>query len=117
MRCRWYALCREEAYLAVKHPILGTVPTCHFCADKHELEGMILQDAVLDKWEAAYKLWEDGKAPSPSPSDLATMFTEATGMKLTNVEEQEILANIIWDLEQDGRELSEIARLVLGVMA
>jgi len=36
--CQWYALCTNPADGIVKHPILGNVPTCQRCADKHELE-------------------------------------------------------------------------------
>lgn len=35
--CRWYALCENDADGFVSHPILGAVPTCTRCADKHDL--------------------------------------------------------------------------------
>lgn len=35
--CQWYALCTNTAVGVVKHPILGNVPTCQRCADKHQL--------------------------------------------------------------------------------
>lgn len=35
--CEWYALCTNEADGLVAHPILGNVPTCTRCADKHSL--------------------------------------------------------------------------------
>lgn len=35
--CEWYALCENEADGVVDHPILGKVPTCRRCAEKHEL--------------------------------------------------------------------------------
>lgn len=36
--CQWYALCVHFAVGYVKHPILGKVPTCQRCADKHHLK-------------------------------------------------------------------------------
>lgn len=36
--CEWYALCDRPADGIVKHPILGDVPCCQRCADKHDLE-------------------------------------------------------------------------------
>lgn len=39
MRCLWYAACDNEAVIFVKHPIIGNVPTCRRCADKHDLKG------------------------------------------------------------------------------
>lgn len=35
--CEWYALCDNPADGMVSHPILGEVPTCQRCADKHDL--------------------------------------------------------------------------------
>jgi hypothetical protein len=35
--CEWYALCDHPATIFVRHPILGPVPTCDRCADKHNL--------------------------------------------------------------------------------
>ena len=35
--CEWYALCVRPAAGAVRHPILGLVPTCVECAAKHDL--------------------------------------------------------------------------------
>lgn len=35
--CSWYALCDNEATLLVRHAILGGVPTCQRCADRHDL--------------------------------------------------------------------------------
>lgn len=35
--CEWYALCDREAVGYVWHPILGDVPCCQRCADKHGL--------------------------------------------------------------------------------
>lgn len=35
--CDWYALCTNEAAGTVDHPVLGAVPTCQRCANKHEL--------------------------------------------------------------------------------
>lgn len=37
--CEWYAMCANVATLDVDHPILGPMPTCTRCADKHELKG------------------------------------------------------------------------------
>jgi hypothetical protein len=37
MICQWFLLCDHEAAGTVSHPILGDVPTCQRCADKHEL--------------------------------------------------------------------------------
>lgn len=36
--CQWYLLCENPATGAVSHPILGWVPTCQRCADRHNLE-------------------------------------------------------------------------------
>lgn len=36
--CQWYALCDRGAIGLVPHPILGTVPTCKRCAEKHDLD-------------------------------------------------------------------------------
>lgn len=33
--CAWYALCDREAVGWVDHPVLGPVPVCQRCADKH----------------------------------------------------------------------------------
>jgi hypothetical protein len=38
MKCEWYALCENESVGFVWHPVLGDVPTCQRCADKHDLE-------------------------------------------------------------------------------
>lgn len=35
--CEYYALCTKLADGVVEHPILGSVPTCRRCADKHDL--------------------------------------------------------------------------------
>lgn len=35
--CRWYALCDNAAVGATRHPVLGWVPVCQRCADKHDL--------------------------------------------------------------------------------
>ena len=35
--CHWYALCDRPAAGIVEHPILGDVPTCGRCADRHDL--------------------------------------------------------------------------------
>lgn len=31
----WYVLCFNPAVGVVKHPVLGSVPCCQRCADKH----------------------------------------------------------------------------------
>ena len=36
--CEWYALCDHLATMFVKHPIIGLVPTCDRCAEKHGLQ-------------------------------------------------------------------------------
>lgn len=36
-QCRWFLLCANPADGVVKHPILGDVPTCRSCAEKHDL--------------------------------------------------------------------------------
>lgn len=38
--CEWYALCTNAAVGTTKHPIIGPVPICKRCADKH---GLIIQ--------------------------------------------------------------------------
>jgi hypothetical protein len=38
MICEWFLLCDNPADGVVVHPIIGQVPTCNRCADKHELE-------------------------------------------------------------------------------
>jgi hypothetical protein len=35
--CEWFAGCRRTAEVIAVHPILGDVPTCRVCADRHEL--------------------------------------------------------------------------------
>jgi hypothetical protein len=40
--CKWYLLCTNPADGVVKHPILGNVPTCTRCAEKHDLELMVV---------------------------------------------------------------------------
>lgn len=35
--CDWYVDCNNTPTGTVKHPILGHVPTCERCADKHDL--------------------------------------------------------------------------------
>lgn len=35
--CAWYALCDHLAVGTTPHPILGNVPICERCADKHGL--------------------------------------------------------------------------------
>lgn len=35
--CEWYALCMNPAVGTTPHPILGNVPICQRCADKHAL--------------------------------------------------------------------------------
>lgn len=37
MTCQWYALCPNDAVGTTSHPILGDVPICERCADKHQL--------------------------------------------------------------------------------
>lgn len=39
--CSWYALCDNEATVLVRHAILGGVPTCQRCVDRHELQDRI----------------------------------------------------------------------------
>lgn len=36
--CEWFAMCGRPAAGVVAHPILGDVPTCQTCADKHDLD-------------------------------------------------------------------------------
>jgi hypothetical protein len=36
--CEWYALCTNKADGTVAHPVIGAVPCCQRCADKHDLE-------------------------------------------------------------------------------
>lgn len=42
MICEWYALCDHEATAMVSHPVLGEVPTCQRCVDKHNMSGRIV---------------------------------------------------------------------------
>lgn len=35
--CEWYAKCENDAVGAIDHPILGPVPVCQRCTDKHEM--------------------------------------------------------------------------------
>jgi hypothetical protein len=35
--CEYYLLCTNEAEGTTAHPILGKVPTCTRCANKHDL--------------------------------------------------------------------------------
>lgn len=35
--CEWMLMCEEPAAGVVAHPILGDVPTCQRCADRHGL--------------------------------------------------------------------------------
>lgn len=35
--CEYYALCTNQAEGVIEHPILGNVPACKRCADKHDL--------------------------------------------------------------------------------
>lgn len=37
IKCQWYLLCANEADGLVDHPILGDVPTCQRCTDRHGL--------------------------------------------------------------------------------
>lgn len=34
VQCEWFVMCDQEAAGAVRHPVLGAVPTCQWCADK-----------------------------------------------------------------------------------
>jgi hypothetical protein len=36
--CEWYARCDHPAEGTVTHPIMGGVPTCQRCADRHSLD-------------------------------------------------------------------------------
>lgn len=36
--CEWYARCDRPASGSVDHPLLGEVPTCWRCADRHDME-------------------------------------------------------------------------------
>lgn len=36
--CEWYAGCVRPAVGVSPHPVLGTVPICQECADKHGLQ-------------------------------------------------------------------------------
>lgn len=72
-------------------------------------------EAVAAEWRAAYKLWEDGQSPSPSPSDLAFYFLRVTKLKLVNAAMEADIADYIDELEQDGRELDQIARMTMEV--
>jgi len=35
--CEWYALCDHTAIGTVNHPVIGDVPVCQRCADKHDM--------------------------------------------------------------------------------
>lgn len=35
--CAWYALCDRPAVGTVSHPVLGDVPCCQRCVDKHDM--------------------------------------------------------------------------------
>lgn len=36
IECQWFALCDNPATQLQHHPILGDVPICDRCKDKHE---------------------------------------------------------------------------------
>lgn len=46
--CEWYALCDHPADGAVEHPVIGWVPTCWRCANKHDLELVSAEWVVED---------------------------------------------------------------------
>lgn len=46
--CRYYALCDRPAVGYVDNPIIGRVPTCQRCADKHDIKLVPLTDAGDD---------------------------------------------------------------------
>lgn len=35
--CHWFAVCDRPSIGTVQHPMLGAVPTCQRCADRHNL--------------------------------------------------------------------------------
>lgn len=35
--CDWFLLCENDPVGTVRHPVLGEVPTCRECADRHDL--------------------------------------------------------------------------------
>lgn len=35
--CEWYAMCANPAVGTTPHPVLGDVPICQRCADRHDL--------------------------------------------------------------------------------
>jgi hypothetical protein len=36
--CEWFALCTNEAEVAIQHPVLGFVPICPSCLERHKRE-------------------------------------------------------------------------------
>jgi hypothetical protein len=38
--CEWYLMCTNTANGYVFHPVLGPVPTCLRCKDRHEMDFM-----------------------------------------------------------------------------
>lgn len=77
--CEWFAKCDRPAAGTVRHPVLGSVPTCVRCATRMELsfEGATIQrDPETDRWV----LRQDGH-PVSSAVHLYTMtrrYPEAT---------------------------------------
>ena len=49
--CHWYALCDHLAVGLVEHPILGAVPVCQRCVDKHDLDATYGDVQVADATE------------------------------------------------------------------
>lgn len=45
--CSWYAACTNAADGTVEHVILGPVPTCERCADRHDL-ALVPADLALE---------------------------------------------------------------------
>lgn len=35
--CEWYQLCRQPAVLMIRHGVVGWVPTCQRCVNRHQL--------------------------------------------------------------------------------
>lgn len=55
--CDWYALCDNAPVGVVDHPILGKVPTCQRCVDKHDMLLLRFPDQCSGNVYVAHGAW------------------------------------------------------------
>ncbi len=101
MICEWYLLCDHDAVGTTPHPVLGDVPICQRCADKHDLpvEGITMTITYeLSHPQLSHPLYMDSEV-------------ERTDRALIAWASMYILRKFDEMVEREGWTVKEVARV------